>query len=87
MIDREQLLLNAMSSKLNEAKSYTNISVMLTILFLIDFVLVLLGFGQFNSTYFLILALTFLGNQHMSKKYKKAIKEYEQLKEEYESII
>lgn len=87
MNDYQQRLLNDMLSKLYEAKTYTNISMFLTILFIIDFVLVLLGYAEFNITYFLILVVTFIGNNHMNKKHRIAMKEYEELKEEYENLI
>lgn len=87
MNDYQQRLLNDMLSKLYETKTYRNISVFLTLLFIFDFVLVLLGYAEFNITYFLILVVTFIGNNHMNKKYRVAIKEYEKLKEEYENTI
>ena len=87
MNDYQQRLLIDMMVKLYEAKSYTNISLFLTFLFILDFALILLGYGKFDFTYFLILLVTFIGNQHMSRKYKTALKEYEELKEEYENTI
>lgn len=87
MNDYQQRLLNDMLSKLYEAKTYTNISMFLTLLFILDFVLVLLGYAEFNITYFLILVVTFIGTNHMDKKHKTALKEYEELKEEYENTI
>ena len=76
-----------MLSKLLEAKSYTNISMVLTILFLLEFVLVLLGYGEFDFFYFSILIITFVGNTHMSRKHKKAIEEYKELEKEYEDLF
>jgi|688.fasta_scaffold383846_2 hypothetical protein len=87
MNDYQQRLLNEMLAKLVEAKMYTNINLLLTILFFIDTTLTLLGYLQFNSLYFMVLVVTFIGNQHMSRKHKTAIKEYEELKEEYENTI
>jgi hypothetical protein len=87
MNDYQQRLLNEMLAKLVEAKMYTNIYLLLTILFFIDTTLTLLGYLQFNSLYFMVLVVTFIGNQHMSRKHKTAIKEYEELKEEYENTI
>ena len=87
MNDYQQRLLNEMLAKLVEAKMYTNINLLLTILFFIDTTLTLLGYLQFNSLYFMVFVVTFIGNQHMSRKHKTAIKEYEELKEEYENTI
>ena len=87
MNDYQQRLLNEMLSKLLEARSYINISIVLTILFLLEFVLVLLGYGKFDFFYFSILIVTFVGNTHMNRKHKTAMKEYEELKEEYENTI
>ena len=87
MTDYQQRLLNEMLAKLVEAKMYTNINLLLTILFLLDFILALLGYVQFDSIYFMVLVVTFIGSQHMSKKHKTVMKEYEELKEEYESLI
>jgi hypothetical protein len=87
MNDYQQRLLNEMLAKLVEAKMYTNIYLLLTILFFIDTTLTLLGYLQLNSLYFMVLVVTFIGNQHMSRKHKTAIKEYEELKEEYENTI
>lgn len=87
-MDKHQLeLLNKMLSKLAEAKTYTNIRMVLTLLFILDFVLVLFGYSQFDFTYFLILFVTFIGSNHMDKKYKNTMKKYEELKEEYENTI
>jgi hypothetical protein len=87
MNDYQQRLLNEMLAKLVEAKMYTNIYLLLTILFFIDTTLTLLGYLQLNSLYFMVLVVTFIGNQHMSRKHKTAMKEYEELKEEYENTI
>ena len=87
MNDYQQRLLNEMLAKLVEAKMYTNINLLLTILFFIDTTLTLLGYLQLNSLYFMVLVVTFIGNQHMSRKHKTAMKEYEELKEEYENTI
>lgn len=87
MTDYQQRLLNEMLAKLVEAKMYANINLLLTILFLLDFILALLGYVQFDSIYFMVLVVTFIGSQHMSRKHKTVMKEYEELKEEYESLI
>ena len=87
MNDHQQRLLNEMLTKLVEAKMYTNINLLLTILCLLDFIMTLLGYVQFDSIYFMVLVVTFIGSQHMSRKHKTAIKEYEELKEEYENTI
>jgi hypothetical protein len=87
MTDYQQRLLNEMLSKLLEARSYSNISMVLTILFLLEFVLVLLGYGEFDFYYFSILIVTFVGNTHMNRKHKTAIEEYEELKKEYEDLF
>ena len=87
MNDYQLRLLNDMLNKLYEAKTYTNISIVLTLLFILDFAFVILGYAKFNITYFIILIVTFIGNNHMNKKHKVALKEYEELKEEYENTI
>jgi hypothetical protein len=56
-------------------------------LFLIEFVLVLLGYGKFDFILLSVLIVTFVGNKHMDIKHKKAIEEYEELKKEYEKTI
>jgi len=87
MNDHQQRLINEMLSKLLEARSYINISIVLTILFLLEFVLVLIGYGEFDFFYILVLIVTFVGNTHMDIKHKKAMEEYEELKKEYEKTI
>lgn len=87
MEDNQNRLLIGMVDKALEAKTYTNISLALTIIFFIEFFLILFGYAEFDIIYFLILIVTYIGNTHMNKKHKKAIKEYEQLKEEYENTI
>lgn len=87
MNDHQSRLLNDMLNKLYEAKTYSNISMVLTLLFILDLVSVILGYAEFNITYFLILIVTFIGNNHMDKKHKIALKEYQELKEEYENTI
>ncbi len=76
-----------MLSKLLEARSYINISIVLTILFLLEFVLVLLGYGKFDFILLSVLIVTFVGNTHMNRKHKTAMEEYEQLKKEYEDLF
>ena len=76
-----------MLSKLIEAKTYANIRIVLTILFLLEFVLVLLGYGKFDFFYFSILIVTFVGNTHMDRKHKIAMEEYNELKKEYEDLF
>lgn len=87
MTDYQQRLLNEMLAKLAEVKMYANINLLLTILFLLDFILALLGYVQFDSIYFMVLVITFIGSQHMSRKQKTVINEYKELKEEYENLI
>lgn len=87
MNDYQQRLLNEMLTKLVEVKMYPNINLVLMILFFFDSILVLLGYIQFNFVYIMIMVVTFVGNQHMVRKHKTAMNEYEELKEEYKNYF
>lgn len=88
MNDYQQRLLNEMLSKLAEATTYNRISGFLTFLWLFEVIYFIFWDQMSNiNLYFTIWLVCIVGWTHMSRKYKTCMKEYEELKEEYENTI
>ena len=88
MTDYQQRLLNEMLSKLAEAATYNRISGFLTFLWLFEVIYFIFWDQMSNiNLYFTIWLVCIVGWTHMSRKYKTCMKEYEELKEEYENTI
>ena len=88
MNDYQQRLLNEMLSKLAEATTYNRISGFLTFLWLFEVIYFIFWDQMSNiNLYFTIWLVCIVGWTHMSRKFKTCMKEYEELKEEYENTI
>ena len=88
MNDYQQRLLNEMLSKLAEATTYHRISGFLTFLWLFEVIYFIFWDQMSNiNLYFTIWLVCIVGWTHMSRKFKTCMKEYEELKEEYENTI
>jgi hypothetical protein len=88
MNDYQQRLLNEMLSKLAEAATYNRISGFLTFLWLFEVIYFIFWDKMSNiNLYFTIWLVCIVGWTHMSRKFKTCMKEYEELKEEYENTI
>lgn len=88
MTDRQQELLIEMVSKINEARTYNIISGFLTFLWLFEFFYTLFWIGNFsNNMYWVIWIFCVIGWVHMNRKFKSCMKEYDELKEEYENLL
>lgn len=87
MDKHQKELLYVMLIKLSEAKTYTNISIVLSLLLMVEFVLVLFGYGEFGFIFFSMVIITIIGNRHMSLKHKTTMEEYYELKKEYEDLL
>ena len=88
MTDRQQELLTEMILKINEARTYNKISLVLTLLWLFEVVYFIFWDERFNiSLYFTIWLVCTGGWVHMNRKFKKCMNEYEKLSEEYENLL
>lgn len=85
MDDKEYDLLNKMVVKINEARVYNRISIVVTILWLIEFFFTIFYVGNFGGLYWLIWSLWVVAWIHMNRKYRQAMREYDEMKEEYNS--
>ena len=88
MTDRQQELLIEMISKINEAKTYNRISLVLTLLWLFEVVYFIFWDEKFNISLYLTIWLVCMGGWiHMNRKFKKSMDEYKKLSEEYENLL
>jgi len=87
MEDRQHDLLAKMVVKINEARTYNRISGLLTFLWLIEFFYSFLYTQKFDTLYWVIWVLCMVGWYHMNQKFRGAMNEYEELKQEYENTI
>ena len=85
MEDKEYELLNKMVVKLNEASGYQRISLTLTLIWLFELCYSFFWLSDFGLLYWLIWGLCLVGWIHVDRKYKRAMDEYNELKEEYNS--
>jgi hypothetical protein len=83
MEDKGYELLNKMIVKLNEASGYQRISLVLTIIWLFEICYSFFWIKNFGVMYFLIWVLCLIGWVSADRKYKHAMNEYNELKEEY----
>ena len=84
MTDRQQELLIEMVTKIDEARTYNLISGVLTFLWLFEFIYLIFWDNNLNITlYFTIWLVCMVGWVHMDRKFKKSMKEYNELKDEY----
>jgi len=85
--DRQHDLLAKMVVKINEARTYNIISGILTLLWLIEFFFEIFWIQKFDGFYWVIWIFCMVGWYHMNQKFRGAMNEYEELKQEYENTI
>lgn len=72
-----------MTLKIREAGTYNLIRLITSLIWLIEFFYVFLGYGSFDIFYIIIAVISLVSWFHMDKKYKTAISEYDELEKEY----
>ena len=85
MEDKEHELLIKMVVKIDEARTYNRISGILTFLWLIEFFYSFFYTQKFDTLYWIIWIFCMVGWYHMNKKFRTAMNEYQELKQEYEN--
>ena len=85
MEDKEHELLMKMVVKIDEARTYNRISGILTFLWLIEFFYSFFYTQKFDTLYWIIWIFCMVGWYHMNKKFRTAMNEYQELKQEYEN--
>jgi hypothetical protein len=85
MEDKQYELLNEMVVKINEARTYNRITGFITFIWLFEFFYTFFWTQKFDYMYWLIWIVCVVGWVHMNRKYKFAIKEYEEIKKEYDT--
>jgi hypothetical protein len=87
MEDEQYELLAKMVVKINEARTYNRISGLLTLLWVIECFFEIFWIQKFDGFYWVIWVLCMVGWYHMNQKFRGAMNEYEELKQEYENTI
>jgi len=87
MEDKQYELLAKMVIKIDEAKTYNRISGLLTFLWLIECFCEIFWIQKFDGFYWVIWIFCMVGWYHMNQKFRGAMNEYEELKQEYENTI
>ena len=85
MEDKEYELLNRMVVKIDEAGTYNRISLILTIIFIFQIVYTLFYKQLVTPIYWIMLIMYIIGSYHLRKKFKEAMEEYQELKDEYDT--
>ncbi len=85
MEDKEYELLNRMVVKIDEAGTYNRISLILTIIFIFQFAYTFFYKQLVTPIYWIMLIMYIIGSYHLRKKFKKAMEEYQELKDEYDT--
>jgi len=83
MEDNEYELLNRMVVKIDEAGTYNRISLILTIIFIFQIVYTLFYKQLVTPIYWIMLIIYIIGSYQLRKKFKEAMEEYQELKDEY----
>jgi len=83
MEDKEYELLNRMVVKIDEAGTYNRISLILTIIFIFQIVYTFFYKQLVTPIYWIMLIMYIIGSYHLRKKFKEAMEEYQELKDEY----
>jgi hypothetical protein len=81
--DKEYELLNKMVVKIDEARTYNKISFILSIIFIFQFIYTFFYKQVVSPIYWIMLILFVIGSYHLRKKFKEAMEEYQELKDEY----
>jgi hypothetical protein len=87
MQDKQNKLLIDMVLKIDEARTYHRISGLLTLIWLFEICYVFFWLSYIDLFYWLIWGVCLVGWVHMDRKYKVAMNEYDELKQEYENTI
>jgi hypothetical protein len=87
MQDKQNKLLIDMVLKIDEARTYHRISGLLTLIWLFEICYVFFWLSYIDLFYWLIWGVCLVGWIHMDRKYKVAMNEYDELKQEYENTI
>ena len=87
MQDKQNKLLIDMVLKIDEARTYHRISGLLTLIWLFEICYVFFWISYIDLFYWLIWGVCLVGWIHMDRKYKVAMNEYDELKQEYENTI
>ena len=83
MTEYQRELITKMIVKINEARGYNRIQVVLSLIWLVEFFLTFFGYLPINTFYWIIFVLCMIGWFDLNRKSKKSIEEYEELKEKY----
>lgn len=83
MEDKEYELLNRIVVKIDEAITYNRISLILTIIFIFQFAYTFFYNQLVTPIYWIMLIMYIIGSYHLRKKFKEAMEEYQELKDEY----
>jgi len=69
--------------KIDEARTYNKISLILSIIFIFQFVYTFFYKQVVSPIYWIMLIMYIIGSYHLRKKFKEAMEEYQELKDEY----
>ena len=83
MEDKEYELLNKMVVKIDEARTYNRISLILSIIFIFQFIYTFFYKQLVTPIYWIMLIMYVIGSYQLRKKFKEAMEEYQELKDEY----
>ena len=83
MEDKEYELLNRMVVKIDEARTYNKILLILSIIFIFQFVYTFFYKQVVSPIYWIMLIMYVIGSYHLRKKFKETMEEYQELKDEY----
>ncbi len=83
MTDYQRELISKMIVKINQARTYSLIQMVLSIIWLVEFFLNFFGYIPTDMFYWIIFVLCMVGWFDLNKRSKKSIEEYEELKEKY----
>jgi hypothetical protein len=85
MEDKDYELINKMTVKIDEARTYNIISGLLTVIWLFEFFYTFFWTQKFDYMYWTIWGVSVVGWIHMDRKYKVVMEEYQEIKKEYET--
>jgi hypothetical protein len=83
MNDYKTRLIIEMTLKIREAGTYNLIRIVTSLIWLIEFFYVFLGYGSYDIFYFILAVICLVSWFHMDKKYKTAMIEFYELEKEY----
>lgn len=83
MTEYQRELIGKMIVKINEAKGYSRIQTILSLIWLVEFFLTFFSYSKVDLFYWIILVICVIGWFDLNKRSKKSLEEYEELKERY----